>query len=185
MTGVQKIALIVLLIEAGTISVVDHYRQVIPEPRREYVPYLGGNVTSITYSSPVTITSSDPDVVTTSSSSPVIVSMTGPISTQPWNMQVKAASSTLTNCPKVPISAVTAVCNSFSGGGDGGNPTGSCGSVVLSNAYQVIGSGRQGDGGLDTFTFNMSFRFTDAWKYPGAISSPCGVSVTYQFNWDI
>lgn len=187
MRVVRKVGLLILLIEAGTMWIADRHRPPVPEPPRENLPHLGGSVGTFTYSpSTLTFTSSDPDVVATSPLATIFVNMTGPIGGKPWNLKVQASSSTLGNCASVPTSAISAVCGSFAPGGNGNNPTGACaGSFPLSTSLQTVASGVQGDGGSDTFTITMTYRFTDAWKYPGATSPACSLSLSYQFNWDI
>lgn len=187
MTRARRIGLLVLVIEACTMWFIDRHHPGVPRPPREHLPHLGGSVTTFTYSpSTLSFTSSDPDVGAASPTATIYVYMGGPISGKPWNLKVQASSSTLTNCASVPASAISAVCASFTSGGDGNAPSGVCsGSFPLSTSYQTVASGLQGDGGADTFTINMTYQFTDAWKYPGATSPACSLALSYQFNWDI
>ena len=179
MTRIKRIILLVLLFEASTAWVMDRYRPPVPRLRREDLPYLGGANLQIFTVSPATVsfTSSDPDASATSPSATVFLSFSGSSSGKAWTLQVRTGASTLTNCPTVPLSAVSAMCTGVTPTGSG-SPTGGCAaSVPLSTSYQTIASGIQGSG-TDTYTINLTYNFTDAWQYPGANS--CSVALTYQ-----
>lgn len=130
--------------------------------------------------SSVSISSPDPDSSNTGATATVKWGMAGNVKGT-WSVALQAISSTLTNCPAIPASAVTVQCTSFT---PGAGVQGSCtsGSFTLSTASQTIASGPgEGNGGAGSQSvINLSFSFTDNWKY---IASPsCSVQLTYTVN---
>jgi hypothetical protein len=128
--------------------------------------------------SAITFNSPNPDVTPTAGSSMANIQwmMSGNPSGN-WSVTVQAASSSLANCPAIPVSAISAQCVSATASGTG-NPDASCsGSAFsLSTTPQTIASGtRQGNTGA--INLAIAFTFTDAWKYPA--SSSCSIQITY------
>lgn len=99
---------------------------------------------------------------------------------RPWTLSVQSASSTVANCPRVPLAAFavncTAVTNPFLGSG------GCAGSAVsLTTSPQTVANGGQGFG-TNTTTVTLQVSFTDSWRYPGALAPGCGLNLTYTLN---
>jgi hypothetical protein len=95
-----------------------------------------------------------------------------------WTLTVQAAAPTFSNCPFVPVSAVTATCSSASIGGWGG--TANCaGAFPLSTAPQTVAGGSVG--GLISFNYSVTITFTlaDSWKYIAEQNPACSLSLSY------
>ena len=101
------------------------------------------------------------------------------LNTGDWNLTVQAASPTFTNCPSVPVSAVTVTCASIQkllGG------SGNCSAPFpLSTTPQVLASGTQQ---ILTFDYSVTINFTlaDRWKYIAQTNPSCSLSLTYLAN---
>ncbi len=94
-----------------------------------------------------------------------------------WSLSVQADSPSLTDCPDVPVSAITVRCDALTRSGTA-HPTGACvsGALPLSGGPQTLASGTR-QGGNSTITATLSFTFTDSWRYRSSPS--CSVHLTY------
>lgn len=93
-----------------------------------------------------------------------------------WNLTVQALSPGFTNCPTVPISAVTVSCASASATIGG---SASCSApFTLSTSPQVVAGGNQA---LLTYSYSISLNFSlnDNWKYIAETSPSCSLSLSY------
>ena len=129
----------------------------------------------------VTFTSSDPDLSPVAGS-PVTVTwrFTYGSSSQTWNIGVRANNSTMTHCGAVPTSAITVSCQSVSmSGGTPGTGSGSCSQpFLLSTTNQQVAGGLQ-RGNNANYTVNISYSFQDRWRYRGAVTPACALTLTY------
>lgn len=141
---------------------------------------FGANVSNFrTTPSAITFTSSDPDTLASGTASQVTWSASGGNNGLTWTLSVAAAATTLTNCPRVPASAVQVRCTN--GSVSGGSGTANCGgAITLSTTPQQIASGREGSN-TRTYQVNVSMTFTDSWAYQ-ATGSSCAASLTYTVN---
>ena len=91
-----------------------------------------------------------------------------------WSLTARAAASTFSNCPTVPVSAVTVSCTSatVSGGSGSCRPP-----FTLSTSPQNIAVGTQG--ALSQYTVNLTFTLSDSWKFIAQLSPSCSLSITY------
>lgn len=178
MNRVRRLAVGTLLLEAILAWMADRHRSPEPVPQPYLVPFVWQFTAT---PGTVTFTSSDPDVGA-SASATVNVSILSASWGKAWNVTVQAGGPTLTNCAQVPVSAVSAVCDSVTLSGSGSSPTGSCSApVALSTTPATIASGAQGNWD-DTYTIHMTYQFTDAWQYPGASAPACSATLTYTLN---
>ncbi|MBI4889599.1 MAG: hypothetical protein HY821_03170 [Acidobacteria bacterium] len=125
--------------------------------------------------SSVTFTAPDPS----SSPAPASASISWWISHgstyRTWTLRVLASPASVTNCPNVPLSAFTIRCASL------GNAAsyGSCaGPVSLSGTGSILATGQQRKG-TNLYSANISVQFTDSWRYPGATSPACALTLSY------
>jgi hypothetical protein len=126
----------------------------------------------------VTFAAADPDspLVAGSAATTVYWTVSGTL-LRTWNLGLSSAASTFTNCPTVPVSAVTVTCTSASGGG--GLSSASCsGSTPLSTSLTQVASGTQGYGSRN-YSVTLTYTLTDQWKYIARTSPPCTLSITY------
>jgi hypothetical protein len=128
---------------------------------------------------PVTITfqATDPDTSTVAGSSPAPISWTynGQWFAN-WNLTVQAPSATLTNCPGIPVSAITATCSSSSANNFG---AASCaGAFPLSTTPHVVASGIEGVL-APSYQVQISYTISDTWKRAAQLSPSCSLSLTY------
>jgi len=155
-------------------------RSLQPITRILLVPILAsllpGSVGTIT---PVPATVSfSPTTPDSSGTVPVALSwqITGGSNTKTWNITVAAGGSTLTNCTTIPASAITVICSSSSVSGGG---TGACsGSFPLSTTPQQFAGGQQATGTAN-YSVNVTYQFTDAWKYQATGAPTCQLNLSY------
>lgn len=97
-----------------------------------------------------------------------------------WSMAVQSASSTVANCPRVPLSAFKVTCTSVTNPSNG---TGGCSGsgATLTTSPQIIANGTEGNG-TNTTTMTVQVAFTDSWRYPGALAPGCSLNLTYTLN---
>ena len=140
---------------------------------------LAGTVQSLLVTpGSVVFTATDPDVPAVGpSSSAATWNIASGSPSKNWQITVQASTSSLTNCPRVPVSAIRANCTGASVSGSGGSAT--CAPAFnLSITPQILASGKQA---LNTASYstNLELSFTDGWGYPAATSPPCSISLTY------
>ena len=92
-----------------------------------------------------------------------------------WSLSVQADTPSFSNCPRVPISAVTVSCASAATNTRSGNCSPA---FALSTSPQVVASGNQ-DNGTFGYSVMLSFALADNWKYIAATSPPCSLSLSY------
>ena len=94
-----------------------------------------------------------------------------------WSLRVQAKSPTFSNCPTVPVSAVTVSCASANVYAFGGSAACSGPFPLSTTAAQVAG----GAEGLVAFSYSATINFTlaDNWKYIAETTPPCALSLTY------
>lgn len=98
-----------------------------------------------------------------------------------WSISVGASGSTLANCPEVPVSAVRVRCASVRVGGIPAG-SGSCAQPFpLATTSQQVAGGTQGRIFAD-YHVTIVYEFTDSWKYRGAVSPPCSLTLTYTIH---
>ena len=93
-----------------------------------------------------------------------------------WNLTVQSGTTSFSNCPDVPVSAVTVSCASVSTSLGG---SGSCSApFALSTSPQVAAGGTQA---LFTYSYSVTLNFTlsDNWKYVAETSPSCSLSLSY------
>ena len=93
-----------------------------------------------------------------------------------WSLTVQAGAPGFSNCPTVPIAAVTVFCASaVTNAGRSGNCSPP---FALSTLPQVVAGGNQG---MTTFSYavTLSFTLADNWKYIAETSPPCSLSLSY------
>jgi hypothetical protein len=151
----------------------------LPVVAMAYTSLLATSIAGPTISpAAITFASPDPDVTPASGSSTATVQwiMSGNAAGA-WSVTVQSVSSSLANCPAVPVSAVTLQCTTATVSGSG-TPRASCNAaaLTLSTSPQTIASGTR-EGNPGTINVTVSFKFTDAWKYPA--SSSCSLQITY------
>jgi hypothetical protein len=125
----------------------------------------------------ISFTASNPDGGAVSASSPATLSwqVLSGSHLQTWNVSLQASSSTFSNCPTIPVSAVQVRCSTASVSGGGGS--GSCGgSFPLSTTLQQAAGGVQGDN-TNTYTVYLTFTLAESWRYTA--NSSCSLSITY------
>ncbi|MBZ5624919.1 MAG: hypothetical protein LAQ69_40385 [Acidobacteriia bacterium] len=94
-----------------------------------------------------------------------------------WNLGLSSAATAFTNCPTVPISAVTVTCTGASAGG--GTSTAACsGASTLSTSRTVVASGTEGSGNR-SYSITLTYTLTDQWKYIALMSPQCTLTITY------
>jgi hypothetical protein len=97
-----------------------------------------------------------------------------------WTLSVQSSTATFTNCPRVPVSAVTVTCSGISVNGTS-QP---CGPAVnLSTTPQVVANGLEG-AGLAYFNVTLTFTLTDSWTYSAELNPKCALSLTYNGNFN-
>jgi len=133
--------------------------------------------------SPATITfqAMDPDVSPDAGSSAATVSWThNGTNGSTWNLTVRSAAATMTNCPTVAASSITVTCTSARVTGTGG--TAACsGAFALSTTNTVVASGKQPNPS-STFTVTITYSLADNWKRIAQMSPACSLSLTYIAN---
>jgi len=93
-----------------------------------------------------------------------------------WSLTVQADSPSFSNCPMVPISAVTVSCASATTNlGRSGNCSPA---FALSNAPQVVARGNQGRATF-SYAVMLNFALADNWKYVAETSPSCSLSLSY------
>lgn len=123
----------------------------------------------------VSLSSSDPDI---GASTATVISANWTVSggnkSTTWSLSVKAGGTTMQDCTKVQVSAITITCASVA--------TGSCGSAInLSTQPQVIATGGTPNGNsLNQVQFQLSF--ADSWSYLATSSLSCTVALQYDLS---
>lgn len=98
-----------------------------------------------------------------------------------WTLTVNATAASFSNCPWVPVSAVTVACSSA--GVSGLGATAACsGAFPLSTTAQQVASGTAG--GLFSYSYTVTVNFTlaDSWKYIAELNPACSLSLNYVAN---
>lgn len=103
--------------------------------------------------------------------------ITGGAVSRPWRLRVQALPSSLSNCPRVPVSAFQLTCDSLR---MPPSASGTCVSspIILSGTPQSVAAGNQGSGARN-YSAALRVFFTDSWRYPGALSPSCSVNLVY------
>ena len=144
-------------------------------------PQASGNFTLNVTPATISFAATNPGTVpVVAGSAAATASWTALGSGHTWSLTAQATSSTFTNCPTVPVSAVQVTCATVSVTGVGGS--GSCaGSFPLSTSPQVVASGSEGLIAL-SYTTTVTFTLADSWKYIAQTSPACTISLTYVAN---
>lgn len=158
--------------------------RVLPKPRPMASAPAAGPVHFMT-ASPASISfqAGDPDSPSVPGNSAAVVtwSATGN-NGRTWNLTVRSAASSFTNCPTVPVSAVTVTCTGATVS-DGGR--GTCAApFTLSTSPQILIGGNEGSGGNADYAVNLSFTLADSWKYIARTSPQCSLFLTYTATLD-
>jgi hypothetical protein len=172
------------LVAAGPPAVI---RPVSPQPpnglRAGGVPSVHPAASFSVNVSPATITFSatDPDTApVVAGSAPASVTWQNlDFNSGAWGLTVQANASTFSNCPTVPVSAVTVSCASASTSIGG---SASCSApFTLSTTAQTVASGSQS---FLTYSYSVTLNFTlaDNWKYIAETSPSCSLSLSYIAN---
>ncbi len=93
-----------------------------------------------------------------------------------WNLTVLSSSPTFTNCPSIPLSAVTVSCTS-SAVTPNGSATCSAPFALSTSAQQVVG-GHQ-SAATSNYAVNLTFTLADSWKYIAETNPSCSLSLSY------
>jgi hypothetical protein len=142
-------------------------------------PHAAGNFTLNASPASISFNASNPQtspVVAGSSTSSITWSILSGGDT--WELTVQAASPSFTNCPFVPISAVTVTCASASVGSFGGSAA-CAGAFPLSTTPTRVAGGNEGVVALN-YSVTLNFTLADSWKYIAEISPACSLSLTYK-----
>ena len=155
----------------------------VPVPRPSLAaaaaqPLAAANFTISIVPASVSFTATDPDspIVAGSSTTTVSWNVAGTL-LQTWSLSLSSAATTFTNCPTVPISAVTVTCGSASADGLFGSATCSPASP-LSNSPATVASGRNGVF-TSHYSVTLTYTLTDQWKYIARTSPQCTLNITY------
>ena len=141
-------------------------------------PLAAANFTLSIFPASVSFTAGDPDSPFVAGSSTTTVSWTvaGTL-LQTWNLTLSSAATSFTNCPTVPITAVTVTCSSASA--DGILSSANCGAASpLSNSPTTVASGRNGFL-TSNYSVTLTYTLTDQWKYIARTSPQCTLNITY------
>lgn len=124
--------------------------------------------------STVALTHTNPASSPASSSVTLTFTMSGGATAKTWNITVQADQSTLANCSAISTSTITVNCASASVTNGG---TGTCsGSFPLSStSANQVASGQQGSG-TSNYTVQITYQFSDSWRYKG---NTCSLNLTY------
>jgi hypothetical protein len=143
-------------------------------PQRVVFRPAATNITSLsTLPTTVNFALTNPDGAPVTGAGSVTWHTTGGSTSSTWTLGVSTAAGSFTGCTEIPPGAVTASCSSVSVG------TGTCNGAApaLGLTATTIASGNEGSGNT-TYTVNVQFAITDAWKYKGHTSA-CTLNVTY------
>jgi hypothetical protein len=141
-------------------------------------PQAAANFTLNIIPASVSFTATDPDspLVAGSSTTTVRWTVAGTFF-QAWSLSLSSAATTFTNCPTVPISAVTVTCSSASVDGFIGSAT--CGAASpLSNSSVTVASGRNGFT-TTNYSVTLSYTLSDQWTYIARMNPQCTLNITY------
>jgi hypothetical protein len=98
-----------------------------------------------------------------------------------WTLMVNSAATTFTNCPTVPVSAVTVTCTATTVTA-GYYATANCAAPFkLSTTATTVASGADSNHTLN-YTATITFTLADSWKYIAETSPACTLSLTYTAN---
>ncbi|HUK19154.1 MAG TPA: hypothetical protein VLW65_22185 [Bryobacteraceae bacterium] len=98
-----------------------------------------------------------------------------------WTLTIQATGATFTNCPFVPVSAVTVTCSTATVSGSGG--TAKCsGAFPLSTTAKQVAGGVVGSVYSYSYAVNINFTLADSWKYIAEQSPACSLSLSYVAN---
>jgi hypothetical protein len=153
----------------------------LPAPRPALAAPLTApapNFTLSVFPATVSFAATDPDSPPVASSTTTTVSW-NVLGTEgkTWNLGLYSVATAFTNCPTVPISAVTVICTSASAGA--GTSTAACSAAsTLSSSRTVIASGTEGAGNR-SYSVTLTYKLTDQWKYIAQMSPPCTLNITY------
>lgn len=142
---------------------------------------FGGPFTLNVSPSTISFAATNPDSspVVAGSSSATVSWLYIDLNTGDWNLTVQAASPSFTNCPNIPVSAVTVSCASIQkllgGAGNCAPP------FPLSTTPQVVASGTQQILTFD-YSININFTLADNWRYIAQTNPSCSLSLTYTAN---
>ena len=140
-----------------------------------------GNFTLTVSPATITFSATNPtSLPVVSGSSTAAASWTSLSSGNNWSLTVQATSTSFTNCPTVPVSAVTVTCSAASVTGLGGSAA-CAGAFPLSTGTQTVASGSEG---ILSWGYSVTITFTlaDSWKYIAEMSPACTISLTYVAN---
>ena len=133
-----------------------------------------GDVIAITPSpSALTISASSGSGIVTASTT-LTWTMSGGDHNKDWYITVQASQDPMANCPTVPDSAITVVCNSGSVTGSGSLSCAGGFPLSSSTATQIAG-GKEGPG-TQNYSLTLTYQFTESWSYKVA---SCSVILTY------
>ena len=141
---------------------------------------LGGLTILNLVASPSTLafSSTNPSVTSTRQAT-VTFTFTASPKDKPWTLSVASSASTFSNCGYLPVSAVSVQCSNVGITGTKYLGTGACASNFnLSTTPTQVAGGLQGDGD-QYYTILINYVLTDAWRYPGANSPSCSLSLDY------
>ena len=125
----------------------------------------------------VSFTATDPDTPLVAGSAMTTVSWGVTNSANdPWKLEVYSVPTSFSNCPTVPISAVTITCT---GGFGGGGTVTLCSPTALSASKLTVASGTVPGAGYTSFWVTLTYTLTDKWKYIAQTSPQCTLDITY------
>ncbi|MGA9627944.1 MAG: hypothetical protein WBL65_05425 [Bryobacteraceae bacterium] len=143
-------------------------------------PLATANFSAYATPSPISFAATDPDSPLVAGSATTTVSWTtgATPANDPWTLQVYSVATSFTNCPTVPISAVTITCTAGFNPGPGGF---ACGApATLSTSKTTVASGTLPYSGSSTsFWMTLTYTLTDKWKYAAQMSPSCTLNITY------
>ena len=98
-----------------------------------------------------------------------------------WTLTVNAAAVSFTNCPWVPVSAVTVTCSS-AGVSESGATAVCSGAFPLSTTAQQVAGGSMDNRFSYNYTVTINFTLADSWKYIAEQNPACSLSLNYLAN---
>jgi hypothetical protein len=152
------------------------------KPRAIVLPAPSGQIVAMT-ATPGTISFSaaNPDSPLVVGSAPANISWSlNGHDKKTWTLSVQSSTATFTNCPRVPVSAVTVTCSGISVDGTS-QPCGPA--VSLSTSPLVIANGFEAAGGA-LYYVTLNFTLTDSWTYTAELNPKCALSLTYNGNFN-
>jgi len=180
MSGAVSIALLAAM-AAGRPMIPPRKLRPAANPKPMATANFTLNVSPVTITFTTTNNPSTTPVVAGSAAATLTWSTLSLFDNNNWTLTVQSITSTFTNCPWVPVSAVTVTCSSATVSGVGG--TGTCsGAFPLSTTAQQVAGGVVGSLFSYNYAVTINFTLADSWKYIAEQTPACSLSLSYIAN---